>query len=87
MSYMDDPKLTPLVPDFSWKVPLQQIEIAALHAALAAANQRIQELEAALAAVPVEAIRRCFAPDGELEWAADTDTVWAWLGAQPEVQP
>ena len=45
--------------------------------------------EAKLAAVPVDAIRRCFAQEynNEEQWASDTNIVQAWLAQQSEVQP
>ena len=44
--------------------------------------------EARLAAVPVEEIRRCFAPyhEDENRWADDTNAVLTWLARQ-EAQP
>ena len=69
--------------------------LAALEAALVAAEAervrlvaRAAAAEAQLAAVPVDALRRCFADShDDEEWASDTDAVHAWLDAQPEVQP
>ena len=45
--------------------------------------------EAKLAAVPVDAIRRCFAQEynNEEQWASDTNIVQAWLAQPDEVQP
>ncbi len=53
-----------------------------------AAIKRAEEAEAKLAAVPVEAIRRCFAQeyDDESQWAEDTNIVQSWLATQSEVQ-
>ena len=50
---------------------------------------RAQELEAALAAVPVESLRHIFGGEyyPNRQWDADIDTVRAWLAQQPEVQP
>lgn len=52
-------------------------------------RQRALAAEAKLAAVPVDALRRCFAQeyDDEAQWAEDTNIVQAWLAQQSEARP
>ena len=63
--------------------------LAAERARAAASAQRAAAAAAKLAAVPVDAIRRCFAQEynNEEQWASDTNIVQAWLAQPDEVQP
>ena len=54
---------------------------------LVAMTKRADTAEAKLEAVPVDAIRRCWAQEyvSEDDWANDSATVWDWLDAMEAV--